>query len=575
MTPDTLRLLATDWMNRDPDPLTREEIRTMLNSHDDEAIRSAFGARLQFGTAGLRGEMGAGPNRMNRLLVRRVGVGLARYLLTHAHDAPEQGVVVGYDGRHNSREFAEDTAAVLAARGFRVYLADRTVATPVLAFAVTDLGCCAGVMVTASHNPPKDNGYKVYWSNGAQIIPPHDTGISAAIDEVEEVGPVPQLDSVADRVVAIPEPVYDRYYSAIQALRVRPITGARIVYTAMHGVGLAFVAKALADAGHTDLHLVAEQVEPDGDFPTVAFPNPEEDGALDLALAFAEEVGADVIVANDPDADRLAAVVRAADGSMVQLTGNEVGLLLADELLEAGLAGDRQPMVATTIVSSAMLRRIAAHRGAVYAEALTGFKWIANKAIDHDAAGGQFVLGFEEALGYSAGSVVRDKDGVSAILLFADLVSGCKAAGETVLDRLDALYRRHGLYVSRQQSTKLPGEEGAARIRAVLAAFRADPPSELGGIAIEAVRDIQSGEGRSLTTGETWVIDLPSSNVLAYDLVDGSRVLLRPSGTEPKIKFYFEVRAEMADGEAISDARACADQTCEALMADVSARAGL
>jgi phosphomannomutase len=573
MSPDALRLLASDWMRQDPDPVTRAATERLLASGDDEALVAHFGARLQFGTAGLRGEMGPGPNRMNRVLVRRVTAGLADYLLRHAEDAPSRGVVIAYDGRIDSDVFARDAAAVLVARGFQVHLAPTMVPTPYCSFSVVELGAAAGIMVTASHNPPQDNGYKVYWSDGAQIVPPHDQGISDAIDAVDEVGPLPTEVQLAAQVHMIPASTERRYFDRIAALRVHRTGTARVVYTAMHGVGRDFVIKALTEAGHLEVHQVAEQVEPDGRFPTVAFPNPEEPGAMDLALAKARAVGADVVIANDPDADRLAVALPTASGEYRVLTGNQVGLLLASDLLEHGV-GEGRPMVATTIVSTAMLKRLAAAHGAAYAETLTGFKWIANQAMQHDARGGRFVFGFEEALGYSAGSVVRDKDGVSAALLFVDLVAATKAGGQTVWDLLERLYRTHGLYLGGQHSVKLPGASGQARIQEVLEGLRQRPPGSLGGVEVEAERDLTRGTGRR-RDGTPLVIDLPQSDVLAYDLVDGSRVLVRPSGTEPKLKLYFEVREVVGEGESIEAAERRARERLERLKVDLLARTGL
>ncbi len=568
-----LKLLASDWMRHDPDAHTRNAIARMLEDNDAAALASCFGARLQFGTAGLRGEMGPGPNRMNRLLVRRVSAGLAAYLLRAVDDAAERGVAISYDGRHGSKIFAEDCARVIASMGLRVYLSSGVAPTPFLAFATQDLDAAAGVMITASHNPPRDNGYKVFWTNGAQIVPPHDAGISKAIDDVDDVAEPMQIEALGDRVRSIPSAVRDRYFRRICGLRVRSAQGARVVYTAMHGVGKDFVLRALSEAGYEQLHVVPEQAEPDGDFPTVAFPNPEEPGALDLSYALAREVGADVVIANDPDADRLAVAIPDADGRWTQLSGNQVGLLLAEDLLAAD-QGERTTMVATTIVSTAMLRRVAEAHGARYAETLTGFKWIANAAIRHDDRGGRFVFGFEEALGYSAGSVVRDKDGVSAALLLVDLVAHLKRQGRTLWDGLETLYRQHGLHMSELVSVKLPGTQGAARIRAVLDELRRDPPTTIGGLGVAAVRDLAAGEGRR-ADGSTFRIDLPLSNVLAYDLDDGSRVLVRPSGTEPKIKLYFEVREELSDDESLEAGRARCLSKIAVLVADLDARTGL
>jgi phosphomannomutase len=577
----TITHAARRWLAEDPDPVTRAAVQAMVDAADHAALAEAFDGRLAFGTAGMRGPMGPGTLRMNRLMVQRVSAGLARHLLATDPRAAERGVVIGYDGRHHSAVFADEAAAALTARGIRVYRFHHVVPTPVCSWATVRLDAAAGVMITASHNPPEDNGYKVFRANGAQIIAPDDALISAAIDAPDGAPPASPASTEP-----VPAEILEAYFAAIQAVRVHANVGARIVYTAMHGVGTRFVHRALADAGHADLHLVEAQAWPDGDFPTVRFPNPEEPGALDLAIELAGSVGADVILANDPDADRLAVALPVAHGGWRQLTGNQVGVLLAEDLLRQhalgrGEPGWRPPMVATSIVSSAMLARIAASYSAAYAETLTGFKWIGHEAIAHDAAGGQFLFGFEEALGYTVGSVVRDKDGVSAALVMADLVSHLKANGLTVWDRLRELYTRYGLYVSRQKSLVLPGADGQARIREILGRLTAAPPAALAGTPVDGVRDLSRSEGRR-RDGTTYTIALPKSDVLCFDLEDGSRVLVRPSGTEPKIKFYFEVRQSLLPpnpgeegGDAVEAATAQATARIQTMIQEISAIAGV
>jgi len=571
---DALRALAVDWLATDPDPHTRAATQALLDGPVD-ALRAAFGSRLEFGTAGIRGALGPGPAHMNQALVRRVSAGLAAYLLEAIDDVRTRGVVVGRDGRHGSRAFAEDTAAVLGAAGIPVWFHDEVVATPVLAHSLLFLGAAAGVMVTASHNPAKDNGYKVYWENGAQIVPPHDKGISAAIDKVDP-GELVELSSLellrADGLLrAVPESAFDDYLGRVLALRVHQETGAVAVYTAMHGVGHAPLAKVLAAAGHTAVHPVLAQRDPHPDFPTVAFPNPEEPGALDLAMAEAARCDADLIVAHDPDADRLAVALPRQDGSWERLSGNDVGLLLADDLLSHGTFEGR-PLVATTIVSTSLLADVAQQHGAALTETLTGFKWIANAAIAWD---GPFVVGFEEALGYSVGDVVRDKDGVSAALLLLDLASWCKARGTNLRDHLHGLYRRIGVAASRQYALKLPGESGRQRIDEIMATLRADPPASLGGHAVARRRDVLLGETLDMATGSVTSLDLPRSNVLAFDLAQGHRVLARPSGTEPKLKFYFEAKDAPGADEPLTASLARAEAIIDRLQADLLAHTGL
>lgn len=537
---DELRALedaARRWMDEDPDPTTRAETAAWLESGDTDALREAFGARLEFGTAGLRGVIGAGPNRMNRALVRRVSAGLAQYLLDTHPRAKEGGVVIGGDARRLSPELAEETARVLAGAGVPVFLFEDFVPTPVLAYAVRRLEAVGGVIVTASHNPPEYNGYKVYWDNAAQIVPPHDEGISAAIDRVGALADIamPSLDALrTDGLVKpVPGDVLEDYYGELLALRRHPNAAkdVKVVYTAMHGVGGIFVKEILARAGYTQFHAEPKQFEPDGEFPTVRFPNPEEDGAMDLSMALAKETEADLVLANDPDADRLAVGVPLGGGDYRLLSGNEIGCLLAYYLLTENLPSKGEPLVMTTIVSSRMLAAMAKQLGAHYDETLTGFKWIANASQKHAREKGwQFVMGFEEALGYTVGPVVADKDGVGAALLFTEIAAVCRDRGITLLGYLEQMIRRFGLYVTRQHSLTLPGQEGAAQIRAIMEAFRAAPPERIGNHVVIETIDYERGHG-----------DLPPSNVLAFGLQGGGQVLLRPSGTEPKIKYYFEL----------------------------------
>jgi phosphomannomutase len=551
------RKLAEAWLAEDPDPNTVAELRALLAACDagdpgaEKDLAERFTGALEFGTAGLRGILGAGPQRMNRVLVRKVSAGLAAYLLAEVgREARQRGVVIGHDARHLSREFAEDTARVLGGAGIRSYLAHRPWPTPMTAWALTAQRACAGVMVTASHNPPAYNGYKVYWGNGAQIIPPHDTGIAAAITRIgrSDQLAMPGLDELraAGTVVDLTEALHDEYLAKIAALRVSPELDGRslvIAYTPLHGVGARSVEPGLARAGFPGVHTEPSQREPDPDFPTVAFPNPEEKGAMDRVLALAARVSADLVLANDPDADRLCVAVPDGAGYRV-LSGDETGALLADYLLEVG-PKDRR-MVATTIVSSQLLGFLARQAGADYREVLTGFKWIGNAAMDYEKThGGRFVMGYEEAIGFSVGPLVRDKDGVSAALIIAELAVWNRARGRSVLEHLGDIYRRVGLFVTHQTSLTRPGADGLAQIRDAMTRFRSAPPTALAGHAIEAVVDLSRGDG-----------GLPPSDVLVFKLAGGRRVIMRPSGTEPKLKSYYEVRIEVAAGEAIADARA-------------------
>lgn len=545
---------ALRWMADDPDPRTRAQTQALLDDPDPSELNAAFGQMLRFGTAGLRGRLGPGPNRMNQALVRRASAGFGRHLIECFSSG---SVAVGFDARHGSRQFAEDTARVLAGLGLTVYLDDCPRPTPCLAFAVKYMGCIGGVMVTASHNPPADNGYKVYWADAAQIIPPHDVAIAAQIAAIADLGGVVLAD--LSTVKPIPAEVMQAYAAEVDALRTFDgPTDLTIVYTAMHGVGRDTVVSTLNRNGYTAVHPVTEQADPDPDFPTVAFPNPEEPGALDLALAQATRLGADVIIANDPDADRLAVALPTTTGFRA-LSGNELGALIAADRLAHGARG-KNPLVATTVVSSQLLQKQAAAAGVAYAQTLTGFKWIANAAMNHD---GRFLFGFEEAIGYSVGEVVRDKDGVSAALVLCDVLARAKANGRSGWDLLADIYAQHGVHRSVQHSIRMPGAAGAAQIAGIMHGLRAKPPKAIAGQAVSAVLDFATDD-----TG------LPPTNLLRFTCADGARVLARPSGTEPKIKFYFEVvgplGASLEDGESAADARLT--RLCDDFMHMVRAR---
>ncbi len=546
-----LREKAEAWLRADPDPATVEELRGVLARGDWADLADRFAGDLEFGTAGLRGVMGAGPNRMNRAVVRRTTAGLARYLKATVPDVTTRGVVVGRDGRRLSAEFAEDAACVLAAEGIPAHVFLQLAPTPLTAFACLHLNAAAAVMVTASHNPPQYNGYKVYWGNGAQIIPPHDTGIASFIAKVEPANQVELLSPTEAYARGlwrdVPDSLGEAYLDAVLKLRVygHGSDSLSIVYTAMHGVGGVWMERAMKRAGFSHFHVVAEQQQPDGTFPTVNFPNPEEPGAMDLSTATAERVRAGLVLANDPDADRLAVMVRDGAGKLRMLTGDEVGVLLGHYVLVQGPTRRGRPNVVTTIVSSTQLGAIAQELGAAYDEVLTGFKWIANRAIERERKEGtQFVFGYEEALGYTVGTVTRDKDGIGAALVFADLAAWCESRGVTVLGYLEGIQRRFGLYVSAQRNFTFPGAEGAQVISRIMEGLRRSPPTRVGASPVRSVRDYKKGE------------KLPPSNVLAFELEDGGRVTARPSGTEPKIKYYFELKETLGSGEPVEAARA-------------------
>jgi phosphomannomutase len=513
---ERLRERAEQWLAEDPDPDTRAELAALLAAGDSAGLAERFAGALEFGTAGLRGTLGAGPARMNRAVVRRTAAGLAAYLLAQDGSGP---VLIGYDARHKSADFAADSAAVLAGAGLDARVLPGPLPTPVLAFAVRHLGGRAGIMVTASHNPPQDNGYKVYLADGAQLVPPADREIEAAIAAVGSLTGVP----LSDGWVRLGDDVLAAYLAAVAEV---PRTAHReltVAATALHGVGARVLAAALAAAGFAPPIEVTEQATPDPDFPTVAFPNPEEPGATDLLLALADRVGADIAIANDPDADRCAVV---CGGRL--LRGDEVGVLLADHLMRHGVHGS----YVTTVVSSSLLGALCAARGHGYAQTLTGFKWIVRGAPD-------LVYGYEEALGYAvAPQLVRDKDGISAALLVADLAASLRAVGKTLLDRLDELAAEFGVYATDQLSERAADP---AVFAAAMARLRAAPPATLLGAPLSTVEDLR-----------------PESDVLILR-AEGCRVVVRPSGTEPKLKAYLEVVVPVA-GAVDAARKAAADR---------------
>ncbi|MEU1704663.1 phospho-sugar mutase [Streptomyces sp. NPDC005706] len=546
---DELIAKAKAWLAEDPDPRTREELAGLIDAGDVPALSDRFSGTLQFGTAGLRGELGAGPMRMNRAVVIRAAAGLAAYLRKNgaSHGGEDAGlVVIGYDARHMSADFARDTAAVVTGAGLRAAVLPRPLPTPVLAFAVRHLGAVAGVEVTASHNPPRDNGYKVYLGDGSQIVPPADAEIAAEIDAIASLNDVPRPESGWE---TLDDSVLDAYLARTDAvLDAGSPRTARTVYTAMHGVGRDVLLAAFARAGFPEPVLVAEQADPDPDFPTVAFPNPEEPGAMDLAFARARATDPDLVIANDPDADRCAVAVKdGADWRM--LRGDEVGSLLAAHLVGRGATGT----FAESIVSSSLLGRIAESAKLPYEETLTGFKWIAR--VDG------LRYGYEEALGYCVDPEgVRDKDGITAALLITELASVLKERGRTLLDLLDDLAVEHGLHATDQLSVRV---EDLSVISDAMRRLREQPPTELAGLAITRAEDLTRGTDR-----------LPPTDGLRYTL-DGARVVVRPSGTEPKLKCYLEVVVPAPDHAALPAARTRATELLTALKRDLSAAAGL
>jgi len=555
-------------MAEDPDPGDRAELRALLadigppDATDARSVAARaeltdrFAGRLEFGTAGLRGAVGAGPNRMNRAVVRGATAALAGWLRQRRPGAVTAGVVVGWDARHRSAEFADEVTSVLTGAGIRVHLLPPHSPTPLLAFAVRHLSAGAGIMITASHNPPADNGYKLYLGDGAQIVPPADVQIEAAIRALGPLSRIPARTGSNALVIHQGDEVAQAYLDAIAGSPgARPAaTGEplRIVYTPLHGIACRLAVRAIEHAGFPVPHVVEAQADPDPDFPTVAFPNPEQPGALDLALADARRLGADLVLANDPDGDRLAVAVPdpAAGGGWRMLTGDQVGALLGAFLIAEGEPGPRPQdrLVATTVVSSTMLCKIAAAADVRYVETLTGFKWIVRAG--EYAPDSRFVFGYEEALGYAVGDTVRDKDGISAALALLALATTARSAGQSLLDRWDALEAKHGVHLTAQLAlaSRSPAD--------VMAALRAAPPTVLADQPVTAASDLAGG-------GD----GLPPADVLRYWL-PGARVVIRPSGTEPKLKAYLEV-VEPTVGATLAAARTAAAARLGALRSAV------
>ncbi|WP_371617572.1 phospho-sugar mutase [Streptomyces sp. NBC_00454] len=547
---DDLIARAQAWLAEDPDPETAAELAALIEAGDTAELADRFSGRLQFGTAGLRGELGAGPMRMNRNVVIRAAAGLAAYLKAQGHDGGL--VVVGYDARYKSADFARDTAAVMTGAGLRAAVLPRPLPTPVLAYAIRHLGAVAGVEVTASHNPPRDNGYKVYLGDGSQIVSPADAEIAAQIDAIAALADVPRPEGGWQD---LGDEVLEAYLARTDAvLTPGSPRGVRTVYTAMHGVGKDVVMAAFARAGFPEPVLVAEQAEPDPAFPTVAFPNPEEPGAMDLSFATAARVNPDIVIANDPDADRCAVAVpddSSATGWRM-LRGDEVGALLAAHLVSKGAQG----VFAESIVSSSLLGRIADAAGVGYEETLTGFKWISR------VEGLRY--GYEEALGYCVDPEgVRDKDGITAALLVAELASVLKEQGRTLTDLLDDLAMAHGLHATDQLSVRV---EDLSVIASAMAALRAQPPLSLAGLRVTSAEDLNQGTAA-----------LPPTDGLRYYLEGEykARVIVRPSGTEPKLKCYLEVVVPVAEASDLAPARERGQEVLDAIKKDLAAAAGI
>ena len=555
------------WLNSPYfDEKTKEELKSIAG--DENEIKERFYKELEFGTAGLRGIIGAGINRMNIYTVRKTTQGLANYILSV--NGQEKGVAIAYDSRRMSPEFANEAALCLAANGIKAYIFETLRPTPELSYAVRKLGCIAGINITASHNPPEYNGYKVYWEDGAQITPPHDTGIMAEVSKVKDFGEVKTMGreeaEKAGLYQVIGQAVDDSYMEELksQVLHMDSIREMadqlKIVYTPLHGTGNIPARRVLKELGFNHVYVVKEQELPDGEFPTVSYPNPEAEEAFALGLKLAKEVDADLVLATDPDADRLGVRVKdAKTGEYHTLTGNMSGCLLADYELGQRKALKGLPedgALVTTIVSTNMAGAIARYYGVKFIEVLTGFKYIGQQILNFETSGkGTYLFGFEESYGCLIGTHARDKDAIVATMALCEAAAYYKSKGMTLWDAMIEMYERYGYYKDDIKSITLKGIEGLAKIQEIMDTLRKNPPKQIGAYKVTAVRDYKEDKVVNLLTGETGTTGLPSSNVLYYDLEDDAWLCVRPSGTEPKIKFYYGIKgSSLADADEKSEA---------------------
>ena len=541
------------WLNGNYDQAVKDGIME-LQKTDPAGLEDAFYKNLEFGTGGLRGIMGIGTNRMNKYTVGMATQGYANYLKQCFTD--EISVAIAYDCRNNSRFFAEITANVFAANGIRVYLFEALRPTPELSFAIRKNGCKGGVVCTASHNPKEYNGYKAYWDDGAQMVPPHDKNVINEVEKIASVDDVKWSDG-EENIIMIGEAMDADYLQMVKSLSVYPEicvvqSDLKIVYTPIHGTGIILVPKALQQFGFNNVHIVEEQSTPDGNFPTVIYPNPEETEAMSIGLKKAAALDADILLGTDPDADRVAIGIKNKKGDWVLLNGNQTAVLAFNYMIEARKAkGIAQPndMVIKTIVTTDMIDVIAKANGVACYNVLTGFKWI-SKLIREKEDKENYIIGGEESFGLMIGDKIRDKDGISAVALSCEMAAYEKSKGRTLYDKLVDLCMQHGFYKESLVSVTKKGMNGAKEIADMMEGFRKDPPLTIGGAAVIELLDYELQTGKNLLTGESRTIDLPKSNVLQFVLADGTKISARPSGTEPKIKFYFSVNAKLTDAAA-------------------------
>ncbi|MES2373614.1 MAG: phospho-sugar mutase [Bacteroidota bacterium] len=537
------------WLNGNYDEATKAAITKLQKENPDE-LADAFYQNLEFGTGGLRGIMGAGTNRINKYTIGMATQGFANYLKKTYGDE-EVKLAIAHDSRNNSRFFAETTANVFAANGFKVFLFEALRPTPELSFAIRSLGCKAGVVCTASHNPKEYNGYKAYWNDGGQLVPPHDKNVITEVEAIKSVDDV-KWEGGAANITLLGKDMDNKYMDMVKELSVYPDVIAKqhdlkIVYTPIHGTGIMLVPEVLQRFGFTNVTIVEEQATPDGNFPTVNYPNPEESETMSIGLKKAKELDADILLGTDPDADRVGIGVKNHKGEWVLMNGNQTAVLAFSYMMEARKAkGIAQPndMVITTIVTTEMINEVAKQNDVACYNVLTGFKWIAEKIKELDGKK-NYVIGGEESFGLMIGNQIRDKDAVSAVALMCEMAAYEKNQGKTLFDKMIELYIKYGFYYENLISITKKGMNGQKEIADMMEGYRSSPPKTISGAQVTTLLDYQLQKGTNLVTGESWTIDLPKSNVLQFVTADGTKISARPSGTEPKIKFYFSVNTKL------------------------------
>jgi phosphoglucomutase len=561
------------WLNGNYDQATKDAIAQLQSDKPDE-LADAFYRSLEFGTGGLRGIMGVGTNRVNKYTIGMATQGFANYL-RKTYGSEEVKVAIAHDSRNNSRFFAETTANVFAANGLKVFLFEALRPTPELSFAIRKLGCKAGVVCTASHNPKEYNGYKAYWNDGGQLVPPHDSNVIKEVEAITDVNAV-KWEGAAANITLIGKEMDDAYMDMVKGLSVYPDVIAKqkdlkIVYTPIHGTGITLVPETLKRFGFNNVHIVEEQSTPDGNFPTVGYPNPEESETMAIGLQKAKDLGADILLGTDPDADRVGIGVKNHKGEWVLMNGNQTAVLAFTYMMEARKAkGIAQPndMVITTIVTTEMINRVAEQNDVACYNVLTGFKWIAEKIKELEGKK-NYVIGGEESFGLMIGNQIRDKDAVSAVALMCEMAAYEKNQGKTLFDKMIELYIKYGFYYENLISITKKGMNGQKEIAEMMEGFRKNPPASIAGAQVTTLLDYQLQKGTNLTTGETWTIDLPKSNVLQFITADGTKISARPSGTEPKIKFYFSVNTRLDRKEDFDAVFAALEKKIEEIIADM------